>query len=388
MRIAAALSEHPLPTQAVGEVVGQILEELGTPPDLAVLVVSRSHGGAMEDIARVVRRVVNPRVLMGSVASGVLGGAQEVEDGPAIALWGGRFDVDLEPVRLDAVTSGGELIVAGGAPLRTNSGTMLLMSDPFSFPMDQVIAHLSDAAPGVRIIGGFASAGFGPGGNTLLLDDERFATGAVGVWLPDEIGVTPAIAQGCRPIGEPFVVTRAERNVLYEIGGQSAVSRVNDLIESMSDADKRLLANGLHLGRVIDERRLDHGRGDFLVRSVLGADRSVGAIAVGDEFPVGATVQFQVHDAAAAHEDLQHTIAGALNGSRAAGSLVFTCASRGAHLFGEPSHDASLIAEVTASPLAGMFCTGEVGPVGGRNHVHNHTAAIALFGVRPEPRAF
>lgn len=388
MRIAAALSEHPLATQAVGEVVGQVLEELGTPPDLAVLVVSRSHGGAMEDIARVVRRVANPRVLVGSVASGVLGGAQEVEDGPAIALWAARFDVDIEPVRLEATPSGAELVVAGGAPLRTNSGTMLLVSDPFSFPMDQVVAHLRDTAPGVRLIGGFASAGFGPGGNTLVLDDERFTTGAVGVWLPEEIDVVPAIAQGCRPIGDPFVVTKAERNVIYEIGGQPAVSRVNDLIEGLSDADKRLLANGLHLGRVIDERRFDHGRGDFLVRSLLGADRSVGAIAVSDEFPVGTTVQFQVHDAAAAHEDLEQTVASALHGSRARGSLAFTCTSRGASLFGAPSHDAALLSELTAAPLAGMFCTGEVGPVAGRNFVHNHTAAVAIFGVRAASRAF
>jgi small ligand-binding sensory domain FIST len=28
-----------------------------------------------------------------------------------------------------------------------------------------------------------------------------------------------------------------------------------------------------------------------------------------------------------------------------------------------------------------MFCAGEIGPVGGRNHVHGHTACIAL--VRP-----
>ena len=61
---AAALSEHPLATQAVGEVVGQVLESLGTPPDVAMLFVTGPHAGALEDIARAVRRLVNPRVLV------------------------------------------------------------------------------------------------------------------------------------------------------------------------------------------------------------------------------------------------------------------------------------------------------------------------------------
>jgi small ligand-binding sensory domain FIST len=29
--------------------------------------------------------------------------------------------------------------------------------------------------------------------------------------------------------------------------------------------------------------------------------------------------------------------------------------------------------------LAGMFCAGELGPVGGRNAVHGFTASIAIF---------
>jgi small ligand-binding sensory domain FIST len=30
-------------------------------------------------------------------------------------------------------------------------------------------------------------------------------------------------------------------------------------------------------------------------------------------------------------------------------------------------------------PVAGAFCAGELGPVGGRNYVHGFTASLALF---------
>ena len=37
-----------------------------------------------------------------------------------------------------------------------------------------------------------------------------------------------------------------------------------------------------------------------------------------------------------------------------------------------------------AIPVAGFFCDGELGPVGGRNFLHTFTASIALF---PDPAA-
>ncbi len=46
-----------------------------------------------------------------------------------------------------------------------------------------------------------------------------------------------------------------------------------------------------------------------------------------------------------------------------------------------PNHDAELVEELLGPlPLAGAFCAGELGPVGGRNHVHAFTASLALFG--------
>ena len=106
---------------------------------------------------------------------------------------------------------------------------------------------------------------------------------------------------------------------------------------------------------------------------MLGVDREQGAIAIGDVAEVGTTVQFQVRDADSADEDLRHLLAG----QRAEAALVFTCNGRGSHLFGEPDHDARLVYEqVARGAVAGMFCAGELGPVGGRNFVHGFTASV------------
>jgi small ligand-binding sensory domain FIST len=132
----------------------------------------------------------------------------------------------------------------------------------------------------------------------------------------------------------------------------------------------------VHLGIVIDEQKESFRRGDFLVRSILGAERGTGGIVVGDEVEVGTTVQFQVRDATTADEDLRL----ALTGPPAAAALLFTCHARGIRLFGEPDHDALLVHDATGrGAVAGMFCAGEIGPVGLHNFVHGYTASVLLF---------
>ncbi|MDQ6799020.1 MAG: FIST C-terminal domain-containing protein [Actinomycetota bacterium] len=137
----------------------------------------------------------------------------------------------------------------------------------------------------------------------------------------------------------------------------------------------------VQLGRVIDETKLDFDRGDFLVRTVVGADPEVGALAVGDVVDVGSTTQFQVRDANSADEDLRHLVA-----ERSAdGALLFTCNGRGRNLFGTPDHDARIVSDsLDGAPLAGMFCAGELGPIGGRSFMHGFTASVVLFAV-PAP---
>ena len=128
----------------------------------------------------------------------------------------------------------------------------------------------------------------------------------------------------------------------------------------------------------MDERRVEFRRGDFLIRGVVGADEQSGAVAIGDVVDVGSTVQFHVRDARSADEDLQAMV-GSVDRSPV-GALLFTCNGRGIRMFGEPDHDARVIQQrLGGLPLAGFFCAGELGPVGGRNFLHGFTASMALF---------
>ena len=374
----SGLSQHPDAAEATGEVVGRVLEGLGgrREPDLAVLFVTPPHAAALEQITRTVRSTLAPRAVVGCAAVSVVGGPREVEAGPAVSLWAG-FTGPVEPFHLGvAATPDGPAFTGWPTPLPEDAQALLLIADPFSFPADALLERLAEERPDLPVVGGLASAARTPGGNRLVIDDRVVNTGAVGAFLGPGVRVSTVVSQGCRPVGAPYVVTRAERNVVYELAGRPALERLQEVAATLSEEERRLMSELVQLGRVVDEGKAEFDRGDFLVRTVVGADPDAGALAVGDLVDVGSTTQFQVRDARSADEDLREMV-----GGRAAdAALLFTCNGRGSHLFDVPDHDAGVVSEsLRGAPLAGMFCAGEIGPIGGRNFLHGFTASVVLI---------
>ena len=377
MSFAAALSQHPDPAEATGEVVGDVLERLGPAPDLAVLFCSPHHVDAVRDIATAVRQLIRPGVLVGTTAVAVVAGSREVEDDAAVALWAARLPAPPRPVHLEATRTGAGVALSGLSATTFEPGdALVLLADPFTLPVDAIVEALSGLDPPVPVVGGMASAAAHPGGNRMVLDGEVADSGGVGVVLPAEVATTVVVSQGCRPVGDPMIVTRAEGNLLVELAGRPALDRLEELIEAAGPEERHQLVTGLHVGIAVDEHRMTFGPGDFVVRNLVGADRQARALAVGDRVAVGTTVQFQVRDAEAADEDLRGMLAG-VSGDAA---LVFTCNGRGRRLFGEEDHDARAVARsVPTGAVAGMFCAGEIGPLGGRSFLHGFTAGIVVF---------
>ncbi|MGH9190485.1 MAG: FIST signal transduction protein [Acidimicrobiales bacterium] len=379
---AAGLSEHPTSATAVEEAIGRVVEGLGRaydnggPPDLALLFVTPPHLRGLDDIAAAVMSALSPGTLIGCAAVSVVGGSREVETEPAVSLWAGHTG-PVVPFHLTAAASPEGPVFAGWPDqVPGDASALLLLADPFTFPTDDFLAWVAGACPGLPVVGGMASAAQSPGGNRLVIDAAVHREGAVGAFLGPRVSVSTVVSQGCRPVGQPLVITRAEANVVFEMAGKPAIERLQEVAASLTDEDRELLARHVHLGRVIDERKVDFERGDFLVRNVYAASPELGYLAVGDAVAVGDNTQFHVRDATTADEDLRQL----MSGRSADAALVFTCNGRGVNLFGEPDHDASVVSEsLGGAPTAGMFCAGELGPVGGRNFVHGFTASVVLL---------
>jgi small ligand-binding sensory domain FIST len=369
--------------EAARRAVSQARASLGeATPSFGVLFASAQFFGAAQALAAAVAEETGPLPLIGCVAEAVAGGAREVESEPAVSLWlaAGVGPVETFAMEFVRTASGGAF---GGYRFGPQpAGAHLMICDPFTFPASGLLTHLNEHVPGTTVMGGMASGGLAQRQSRLFLDGRVVTQGAVGAYLPGA-EVHPLVAQGCRPVGDPYTITRAEGNLIFELGGRAPLARLQELAEALPDAERELLAQGIQVGMLINEYRAEPGQGDFLIRSLVAADPESGAIAVGDDVEVGQTVQFHLRDARSADEDLRRILgqeADALAGRRAAGALMFTCNGRGSRLFPGPDHDAGLLATMLGQvPMAGFFCAGELGPVGGQNFLHAFTASIALF---------
>lgn len=384
-RLGTGLSTHEDGRAATMAALDAALAPLaGDPADLVLLFISPQH----EDVQRAIIDIVTERVgsatVLGCSAAGVIGARREIEEAPAIAAWAASLPgIGIQPFRLTFQREDDHAIIEGleDLPSADQQPVVMLLADPFSFPADVLLDHLNDAAAGVPVVGGMASGGLEAGRNSLYFNDEILRDGAVGAILTGP-GMRTIVSQGCRPVGETYAVTRAQENVLFELGGAPAMDRIEELYSASSERDQLLIRRGLHVGSAITETKPELVRGDFLVRNVIGVDRATGAIAISDRLEIGTTVQFQVRDAGSAREDLRVVLEReriAAPGA-VAGGLLFSCNGRGQALFGEPDHDVGAVRRVFGDiPISGFFAAGEIGPVSGKSFLHGFTASILLF---------
>ena len=346
--------------------------------DLAFVFLSPAHLGEAEVAAEAVREELAPRHLLGCVAEGVVARVRELEEGPAVAVWAGALPgAEIECFHVAAVQTEDGIAVAG-FPELDDPAVVALLVDPFTFPAGPFLTRLNETHERIPLVGGLAAGGRWPGAQALILDDAVHAEGAVGA-VVSGLPVLTIVSQGCRPIGHEAVITSCEGNVVYELAGRPALERLRREIAALSAEEQALAARGLLAGLVIDENRPEYGTGDFLMRGLLGADEATGALALGDTARIGQTLRFFVRDAASADADLRQALGG-LRRARPAGALLFTCNGRGTNMFPEPDHDARIVAEALGTQaLAGFFCGGEIGPVGGKAFLHGFTATLAVF---------
>ncbi|WP_224389678.1 FIST N-terminal domain-containing protein [Pseudonocardia sp. ICBG1293] len=403
VRVGDGLAVGPDLTGAAEVATGQALAALGVVPDLVVFFVCPGAGPAapVEEVEAAGLRVMElaaPAATIGTTAHGVMADGRGVEGEPAVAVWAAslpgtriRTVFPVAERRPGAGTDGRDAIgVRGLVPPAEDDRVAVLFADPFTFPVSGVLDRLASTDPGFPVIGGLAGGSGVPGSDRLFAGGTVHHGGAVGVLLGGPTAPRVVVSQGCRPIGPPMVVTRAERNRIAELAGRPAAERLREIVTALPPEDQRHALTGLHLGVAVDEYAESHDRGDFLVRAVRAVDVGDGAVIAGDVVEVGTTVRFQVRDAAGAAQDLHELLAPVRRAAPVAGALLFSCNGRGAAMFGDADHDvravrAGLDPHATGSGagggprVAGFFAAGEIGPVGPGNHLHAFTAAVLVL---------
>lgn len=404
MQWVSALSTRPSLEAAIAEVTQQAKRSLEGPADLGLVFISSAFGSEYSRLMPLLQEALRVPAIVGCGARGTIGTnrngeTEEVEGDAALSLSLARLPgVEVKTFHI----STGEMpdldspqdtwVEMLGVPANSQP-QFILLADPFSAKINDLLQGLDYAYPGSPKVGGLAGGDGGMRGGALFCDYQLYREGTVGVALSGNVVLDTIVAQGCRPIGRPYRVTEGDRNILLKLEeetddkgnlgvGQSPLDALRELVQTLNEEDKELAQHSLFVGVVSDEFKLTLEPGDFLIRNLLGVDPKVGAIAIGDRVRPGQRIQFHLRDARTSAEDLEtllsrYSRANSYRGN--AGALMFSCMGRGEGLYGEPNFDSRLFGRyLNKMPLSGFFCNGEIGPVGGSTFLHGYTS---VFGI-------
>lgn len=419
MQWVSALSKQPSLEAAIAEVVEQATSALSAPPNLAIVFISSAFTSEYPRLMPLLQTYLPAIPVIGCGGAGVVGMTpsqqpREVEGAAAIALTLAYLpEVNVHPFHLEPdglpdldspPTAWAELI--GVSP--AEQPQFILFADSAFSRITDLLQGLDFAFAGSSKIGGLASGGFGSHSGALFCQYQTYRDGIVGVALSGNITIDTIVAQGCRPIGAPYLVAEGERNILLALEAQSNSSlaapvgsatvsqkrtpleMLQELIQTLNEADRTLAQHSLFVGVAQSEFKQTLEQGDFLIRQLIGVDPRVGAIAIGDRIRPGQRIQFHLRDSKASAEDLevllqryQLTALTTEARPKPVGALMFACTGRGEGLYGEPDFDSHLFQTYLPDvPLSGFFCNGEIGPVGGSTFLHGFTS---VFGIIRQP---
>ena len=369
---------------AVIEVARDLRQKMGTNASLGFLFVTQEWRPHIEDTLELIRLHGHVPQLVGCSGWGIIGKSREIEGAPGfslilLSLPAGSFTVTQIDESATSDSLGPEFwhTLTGIAPDEVRS--WIILANPYFGGVETWLDEWSAAYPQVPVLGGLASSRNAE--IFLMLDGDISAAPLLAIAFKEGLIALPLVSQGCRPIGNPSPITKAEENLILEIGNFPAYQALETAFLSIPAEQRVSVRNNLFLGLAVSEYIDDFKQGDFLIRNILGADPQIGALAVGAYPRVGQTVQFQLRDSKSAREDLiiaSEAVKKQMSGP--IGILLFSCAGRGKGLFGTSDHDAGTLAGILGDlPLAGFFCNGEIGPVGTRPFLHGYTASAAVL---------
>ncbi len=409
MKWVSALSMRPSLEAALDDVIQQAQQSLNAEANLALLFISTSFTSEYPRLLPLLQERLAVPHIIGCGGDGIIGQASpghtsEIEEQPALAL----TLAHLPGVKLTTFQMRSEdLPDPDSAPDRwielmqvdpADHPHFILLADAASTKVNDLLQGLDYAYPGAVKIGGLTSGPNLSDGSGLFCDDQLYREGAIGVALSGDIKVETIVAQGCRPIGQPYRVTDAERNVVLQVEEQLApidlgnlpetgkeqtpLEALQSVVDTLDGEDRELAQHALSVGIVRNEFKQELEPGDFLIRNLIGVDPRIGAIAIGDRIRPGQRIQFHLRDAEASAEDLEALLKQYLKaGDHApAGVLLFDCLGRGEGFYDEPDFDTELFHRyIKQIPVTGFFCNGEIGPIGGTTFLHGYTAAFGIF---------
>ncbi|MEM9281412.1 MAG: FIST N-terminal domain-containing protein [Verrucomicrobiota bacterium] len=359
------------------EAAAGCLDRLGVSPDLVILFVSSDYRPYLRQLTESVQIDGHANRIVGASAEGLYGVNLEHENASGVSML--FLKTPNTAISIESRSPG----KPSSSPLDNKSvhASHLLFGNPLRTNLQSELKRINTDFPDSPTVGGLIRGGPHEEDLFLFNQDGILDEDALVIGFHGEVAMQPLVSQGCRPIGNPFVVTGALENEIFTIGRRDALSVLEETFASLNGVDRMSALGNIFAGLAITEAVEEFETGNFLIRSIVDADLEEGRIVLDSPVRVGQTLQFQLRDSDSASASLKRTCERAktkVGGAFA--SLLFGGHRRGRFLFDCANHDAEIFYNTFGElPLSGCFTHGEIGPVAGRNFRHDQSLCAAVF---------
>jgi small ligand-binding sensory domain FIST len=289
----------------------------------------------------------------------------------------------MAPLRDNEQNLGGSI---GGFLAKSGErGSLLaLFPDTYNGRPDALLDSIEQTAGFFPVVGAGAAEAAGTGATFQLCGDKVTSNALAGVYLSGNFQCQIDVTQGCQPITEPMTITKAEKNLIYEIDNRPAIEVFARQLKGPLAEDLRRALMFLFVGLPADPAENSVAAGKYVVRNIVALDPDKGVVGVADQVREGEQMIFTFRDGQRAREDLEQMLERQkqkLSGKKPAFGIYFNCCARGRSLYGIADIDCAYIRNAFGDlPFIGMFGGYEMAPLGNANRLFAYTGILALIG--------
>jgi small ligand-binding sensory domain FIST len=388
IRAGVGQSGHPSTKTAAEQAAGQAIAQAGIrTADTAVAFFTAEHAANARELTSVIARIAGCSQIVGCSSAGVLTGAGEIEGAHGLAVLVFSSDqMRSFPFLCSALRTREEEIGAEiaqtieGRPGRKQ--LLTLFPDTYNAEPDRLLQNIRHRAGFLPVVGAGASA-IGTGATYQLCGATVTSNAVAGLHLSGSFEALTDITQGCQPVTQPMLITKAERNLILEIDHRPAFEVFATVLKGPLADDLGRALMFVFVGLPADRSQNSIGAGEYVVRNIVGLDPAEGRLAVAEIVHEGEPIIFTLRDGQRARADLGQMLerqAARLAGAVPSFGLYFNCCARGRSLYGIPGIDTAYIRQRLGDfPLIGMFGGYELAPLGEVNHLFAYTGVLALI---------
>ncbi len=306
---------------------------------------------------------------IGTIGLGVISADLEMYDLPAASIMLANFEQS-EFTMVPSISKQSEIASRLQWPRTFMTNFGIIHGNPLHPQTQELIESLQQQLNNGFIVGGLTSSR----GNHYQVSDDITIDGISGALFSENISVITSLSQGCSPVGDKHIITKAQENIAFVLDNKPALQQLMQDMDLRDYKELEKKAGDVFVGLCIT----NSDKSDYTVRNLVGVDLEHSVFAINDYLTEGNEILFCNRNAQTAVDDLQRmldNLASRLK-QKPKGGLYVSCLGRGREQFGDDSEEVRMIRKTLGDfPLTGFFANGEIH----HDKLYGYTGVLTLF---------